>query len=124
MATPVYNIPQVVTGSVTSVGAATEIEIACGDSVKVVQLERVSSKHTAGSATTSTPRIHRVPGGTAGNIDMVFQGSATPIADLFDVEAQGAVSNTYENGKLYLLPTPNAGADNVYDYVVVYRVLA
>jgi len=40
------------------------------------------------------------------------------------VEAQGAVSNTYENGKLYLLPTPNAGADNVYDYVVVYRVLA
>jgi hypothetical protein len=120
----IYNIQQIASGSASSIGAATEIELTIGDSLKTVQVDRVKLHHTAGTAASFTPRIHSATGGTAESTSQEFAASSTLVAVLCDVAAEGVICRTDASGKLYLLPVPNAGADNAFDYLVAYRVLA
>lgn len=119
----VFNETQFASGSASTVGAATEIQLAVADSRHTVEVLRVKLKHTSGAATTFTPRIHSATGGTANAITQEFAASSTVVADLCDVEAVGVICETDASGKLYLLPVPNTGSDNVFAYTVAWRVL-
>jgi hypothetical protein len=120
----IYNIQQILSGTATNVGAATEIQLAIGDSVKTVVVDRVKLHHTAGAAASFTPRIHSATGGTAEATSQEFAASSTLVAILCDVAASGVICKTDATGKLYLMPVPNTGADNTFDWLVAYRVLA
>jgi hypothetical protein len=52
-----------------------------------------------------------------------FAASSTLVSELCDVEAQGVICQTDAAGKLYLLPVPNTGSNNVFSYNVAYRVM-
>lgn len=119
----VFNETQFATGTASSVAAATEIELAVADSQHTVEVLRVKLRHTSGAAATFTPRIHSATGGAAGAISQEFAASSTAVADLCDVEAAGVICQTDTSGKLYLLPVPNTGSDNMFAYTVVWRVL-
>jgi hypothetical protein len=119
----VYNETQFASGSASTVGAATEIQLAIADSRHTVEVLRVKLKHTSGAATTFTPRIHSATGGAANAITQEFAASSTVVADLCDVEAVGVICETDASGKLYLLPVPNTGSDNVFSYSIAWRVL-
>lgn len=119
-----YNEIQIASGTASSVGASTEIELTLADSVHTVEVLRVKVKHTSGSAASFTPRLHSATGGTANAMSQEFAASSTLVADLCDVEAQGVICQTNATGKLYLLPVPNTGSNNVFSYTVTYRVLA
>ena len=119
----VFNETQFASGSATAVGAATEIQLVVADSQHTVEVLRVKLKHTSGSAATFTPRIHSATGGAANAITQEFAASATAVADLCDVEAVGVICQTDASGKIYLLPVPNTGSNNVFAYTVAWRVL-
>lgn len=118
-----YNEVQFATGTATSVGAATEITLQLGEGLAKVEILRVKVKHTGGTAATFTPRIHSATGGAANAITQEFAASSTIVAELCDVEAAGVVFTTNSAGRAFLLPVPNAGADNAFTYAVAFRVL-
>lgn len=124
MAQSVYNIQQIASGTASDLGAATEIELVLGDSVKTVQIDRVKVKHTAGSAANIAPRIHSATGGGAATYSQEFAASSVAVASICDVAAEGVICKTDAAGKLYLIVAPDAGADNAVSYAVAYRVLA
>ncbi len=112
-----------VTGTLTSYGAGTRLPIETTGGSSLVQVLRIKLQRTAGTATTFTPRVFSTSAGTAGSVAQQFVGSATAIADLFDVVCSGVIFDTDATGKLYLEPGPNAGADNAFSYEVVLEVL-
>ena len=118
-----YNEIQIASGTATSLGAATEIELLIADSVHTVEVLRVKIKHTSGSGTTITPRIHSATGGVAAGFSQEFAADSVSVASICDVEAQGVICQTDASGKLYLIVAPNAGSDNAVSYAVAYRVL-
>jgi len=112
-----------VTGTLTSYGSGTRLPIETTGVSSLVQVLRVKLQRTAGTATTFTPRVFSTSAGTAGSVAQQFVGSATAIADLFDVVCSGVLFDTDATGVLYLEPGPNAGADNAFSYEVVVEVL-
>lgn len=120
----VYNETQIASGTATSLGAATEIELVIADSVHTVQIDRVKVKHTSGTAANIAPRIHSATGGAAASFSQEFAASSVAVASICDVAAEGVICNTDAAGKLYLIVAPDAGADNAVSYAVAYRVLA
>jgi hypothetical protein len=120
----VYNQIQIETATASSIGASTEIVISVADSVHNVEVLRLKMKHASGTATTFAPRLHSATGGTAGAMSQEFAVSSTAVADLCDVVASGVICLTDASGKLYLIPAPNAGAANSFQYTIAYRVLA
>lgn len=93
-----------------------------------VGLCRLKIKRVSGTAANFTPYIFSKAGvTTAGDISQEYAGAATAIATLFDpAEPQSAPvpMMTDENGRLYLMIGPDAGADNVFYYMLrffVYR---
>lgn len=119
-----YNEVQFATGSASNVGAATEIPLQLADSTHTVEILRVKLRQTAGTAASFAARIHSATGGTAGAISQEFAASSTLVADLCDVEAVGVLFRTDINGRAYLVPAPNAGSNNVFEFAVAFRVLA
>ena len=112
-----------VTGTLTSYGAGTRLPIETTGGSSLVQVLRIKLQRTAGTATTFTPRVFSTSAGTAGSVAQQFVGSATAIADLFDVVCTGVLFDADAGGKLYLEPGPNAGSDNAFSYEVVVEVL-
>lgn len=119
-----YNEVQFVSGTASSIGAATEITLQLGEGLAKVEILRVKLKHTSGTAASFVPRIHSATGGTAGAITQEFAASSTLVADLCDVEAVGVVFQTDSDGRAYLVPAPNTGSGNAFSYTIAYRVLA
>lgn len=119
-----YNETQFAAGTASSVGAATEIPLQLAEGTAKVEVLRVKLKHTSGTATSFTSRIHSATGGAANAITQEFAASSTVVADLCDVEAVGVLFRTDPNGRAYLVPAPNAGSNNVFEYAVAFRVLA
>lgn len=120
----VYNETQIASGTATSLGAATEIQLVIADSTHTVQVLRVKVKHTGGSAANIAPRIHSATGGAAAAFSQEFAASSVAVASICDVAAEGVICNTDAAGKLYLIVAPDAGADNAVSYSVAYRVLS
>ncbi len=113
----------VVTGSVTNFASTTDVTIDTGGGIATVNVLRVKVKHTAGTATTFTPRLYNLSGAASGSINMQFEGSSTAVASLFDVAASGCVFQTDTSGQFFLEPGPNAGADNSFTYEISYEVV-
>lgn len=111
-----------VKGASAALAAAGEVTLQIAtDTVKVV-IRRVKIKHTAGTALNFVPRIGKAAGFVASSIDQEFVGSSTAVADLFDVVAEAA-TYTDTDGRLYLRPAPDAGANNTFDYEIYYDVI-
>lgn len=110
------------TGTTGVSGATTQTDLVVSDRLTKVIIKRVKLKRTAGTAANLTPRIFKVSGAANGSIDQEFVGTATAVADLFDVVAEVYVF-TDKNGKLYLQPSPDAGADNVFQYEVYFDIV-
>lgn len=111
-----------VKGTSAALGAAGEITLQVSTATVKVVIRRVKIKHTVGTAANFTPLIGKASGFAASSIDQEFAGSATAVGSLFDVVAEAA-TYTDTAGKLYLRPTPDAGADNVFNYEVYYDVI-
>jgi hypothetical protein len=124
--TPVSRFPVTGYGTSAVLGATTAIECQVADSQKKVRLLRVKVKRTAGTAANFTPRIFSASGvSTAGAIQQEYAGASTAVADLFDPQIpDNVVFWTDTSGKFYLIPGPDAGADNVFQYEVRYEILA
>lgn len=114
--------------SATAIGAATVVtlQVATGGRTKV-GLCRCKIKWISGTGTaTFTPRIFSKTGvTTSGDIHQEYAGAATAVATLFDPSEpqSGPVPMvTDELGRLYLLLAPDAGADNVFRYMLRFYV--
>ena len=112
-----------ITGTLASYGAGTRLAIETTGTTTLVEVLRLKIQRTAGTATTYTPRVYSTSAGTAASVAQQFVGSATAVADLFDVACTGVVFDTDTVGKLYLEPGPNAGADNAFSYEITVEVL-
>lgn len=111
-------------GSLTNYGGTTQLAVDTGvGGYAFINVLRVKVKRTAGTAANFTPRLYSVSAALAGSISQEFVGSATAVATLFDVVATGVVFRTDAAGKFYFEPGPDAGADNAFDYQVVYAVV-
>jgi hypothetical protein len=124
MAVPVYNILQVATGTITGAGATTKVTIQIADSTHLVSVLRLKLRRSAGTAATFVPRLFSSSTGANEDITQEFKGTSAAVADLFDVASDGVLCNTDTDGRIYLQPSPDAGADNDFSYRVVYQVLA
>lgn len=124
MAIPVYNILQVATGTITGAGATTKATIQIADSTHLVKVLRVKLKRSAGTAANFVPRLFSSSTGANEDITQEFEGTSTAVADLFDVASEGVLCNTDTDGRIYLQPSPDAGADNAFAFRIVYQVLA
>jgi len=113
----------VVTGSVTNFASTTDVTIDTGGGIATVNVLRVKVKHTAGTATTFTPRLYNLSGAASGSINLQFEGSSTAVATLFDVACDGCVFQTDTSGQFFLEPGPNAGSDNSFTYEISYEVV-
>lgn len=109
------------TGTTAASGATTQTALVVSDRTTKVVIRRVKLKRTAGTAANFVPRLFKVSGAANGSIDQEFVGSSTAVADLFDVAAEVYVF-TDSAGKLYLQPSPDAGADNTFQYEVYFEI--
>ena len=93
------------------------VEIDLGPPFAKVGMVRFRAKHAGGAAATFTPYIFSKSGVTTPkDIAQEYVGANTVVADLFDPDLTSPqVMVTDENGKLYLMLAPNAGANNVFD---------
>lgn len=121
----------VVSGRSGALGAASEITIAISTDVQSkVSLKRLKVKHVSGSALTFKPFLTSKTGAAVGSFSQEFAAAAaTAVANLYD-SASGQPTdnpldipmNTDIAGKLYLTIAPSAGADNVFDYMVIFEI--
>ena len=119
------NSPALYATSVATIGATTVIGLAFGRPFVKVGLVRFKIKRIAGSAASFTPYIFSEAGvTTAGDISQEYAGASTLVADLFDPQLADApvVMQADEDGKLYLMLGPNAGADNQFEYALRFLV--
>ena len=93
-----------------------------GNAVTKVEVVRCKLKRQSGTGANFTPAIFSAVAAAVGDIEQEFQGSATAVATLFDPVVSGVFCYTDALGRLYLRPTPDAGADNVFKYHVVAKV--
>lgn len=111
-------------GTATSVGTSTRITLAPSTGPLEIEILRVSLRCTsAPTATTFTPRIYDTSAGAAGSINQRWQGSVNAVGVLFDVVALGSFLTTDANGRFYLEPGPDAGANSTFVYDITWRVV-
>lgn len=119
------NSPALFVTSAATVGGTTALVLDFGRPFIKLGMVRMKVKHTAGAAANFTPLIFSKVGvTTAGDISQEYQGSSTPVATLFDPQLADApvVMQADENGKLYFLPGPDAGANNRFEYAFRFLV--
>jgi len=126
-----YPTRLVIAGRSAALGAATEVTLAISTDVQTkVSLKRVKVKHVSGSALTFKAFMTSKTGAAAGSFSQEFAAAAaTAVANLYD-SASGQPTdncldipmNTDAAGKLYLTLAPSAGADNVFDYMVIFEI--
>lgn len=111
-----------ITGTSSSTAAATEVTIQVDTNKRAVEILRIMVDWSAGSAATFTPSIGNSATFVTGSINEKYLGTATAIANLFDVSGIGGFCETDSSGKLYLRFAPSAGADNTFSYSVCLRI--
>lgn len=104
------------------VAAATEITLQCARLQKDVEIVRVQVKRLSGTAATYQPMVGNSAGFTTGTVAEKFKATTTAVADMVDTTNIMGYCQTDANGKLYFRFTPNAGADNQFDYSITVRV--
>jgi hypothetical protein len=110
-----------------ALGATTAITLQVTNQGRAkVALCRIKIKRVSGAAANFTPLIFSKSGvTTAGDITQEYAGAVTAVATLFDpAEPQsGPIPMvTDENGRLYLIIGPDAGANNVFQYMLRFYV--
>jgi hypothetical protein len=88
-----------------------------------VKIQRIKLESISGTAANYTPAMFSAASGVLAEIEQEYLGAATAVAVLFDATDIQGYCYTDTRGRLYLRPTPDAGADNVFDYAVYYEVL-
>jgi hypothetical protein len=88
-----------------------------------VKIQRIKLEHISGGAANFTPSMFSAASGVLTEIEQEYLGSVTAVAVLFDATDIQGYCYTDTRGRLYLRPTPDAGADNVFDYAVYYEIL-
>lgn len=114
--------PREISGTTAASAAATETTLQVASDARLVRITRVMIKHTAGSAANFTPLIGNASGFTGASTNQKFTGGNTAVAALFDQAGRNDWCTTDANGRLYLRPAPNTGADNVFSYVITMDV--
>ena len=109
-------------GTTTALTAAQKYPIRVATEQVKIAIRRVKIKRTAGTAATFTPRIFKDGAALNASINQEFVGTATAVADLFDVVAD-AYTYTDADGYIFLTPDPNAGADNIFQYEIYYLLV-
>ena len=87
-----------------------------------VKIQRIKIEHVSGTAATFTPSMFSEAGAALTDIAQEYLGVVTAVAAIFDATNIQAYCYTDLRGRLYLRPTPNAGADNTFKYQVYYEV--
>lgn len=121
------NAPTQYATTAATVDGTTVITLNLGRPFVRVGLVRFKMKQVAGTAASFQPIIFSKSGvTTAGDISQEFQGVATLAANLFDPQLADApvVMQADADGRLYMLPVPNAAADNQYSYALRFIVYA
>lgn len=109
-------------GTATSVAAATEIEIDIGREC-YVRIVRLRMKRSAGTAATFSPGIGVATGWSTNTVDQVWASGAGAVAALYDEARTDRWCKTDVNGKLWLRPIPDIGADNTFSWVLFVEVI-
>lgn len=113
---------QRIAGTSAVLGATTEIVIPVSTTRKKVVLKHVRVVRTAGTAANFNPRVVSLTGAAAADIECELTGSATAVANPYDSGNIDRYCWTDEDGNLFLTPTPDAGADNVFDYAIDFVI--
>lgn len=87
-----------------------------------VKIQRIKIKWISGTAATFTPSMFSETGAALADIEQEYLGALTAVAAIFDATNIQGYCYTDLRGRLYLRPTPNAGADNIFKYQVYYEV--
>lgn len=89
-----------------------------------VGLVRWKMKRVSGTGANFTPLIFSDAAVvTAGAIEQEAAGAATAVGTLFDPTIDPPIwMFTDELGRLYLVPGPDAGSDNIFDYCLRFLV--
>ena len=110
------------TGTTGLSGATTQTALVVSDRLTKIVIRRVKLLRTAGAAANFVPRIFKVSGALNNSINQEFLGASTAVGNLFDTVAEVYVF-TDSSGKLYLQPSPDAGADNTFEYEVYFEIV-
>jgi hypothetical protein len=119
------------TGRSAALGASTEIALVISAGLQSkVTLKRIKVKRVSGTAITFRPLLTSATGAAVASFAQEwFAAAATAVANLMDTASGQPTDNpmdipmiTDSAGKLYLTPGPNAGADNVFDYLVIFEI--
>lgn len=113
---------RILTGTVGSLGTTSEIVLTIDNQLRPVQIKHIMLQRNSGTGANYTPRLGNVTAFTTGTIDEKYLGSATAVAVLTDDVEINSFCNTDADGKLYLIPGPDAGADNSFTYSVAILV--
>lgn len=113
-------------GTTAALGASTAVEIQLGSAHTKVSLVRFKVKRVSGTAANFQPYLFSKSGvTTAGDISQEYAGASTAVGTLFDPaepQAGPVPMVTDENGKLYMVLAPDAGADNVFYYMLRFII--
>lgn len=118
-------------GQVTSVGAATEAAITVGSKAlgvgSRIKLKEVVIQRVSGTAANYTPRVGISPGFTASDVNCMWAAGSTAVGTMTDDvtidTCRSLADQTTTEYTLYILFGPDAGADNVFNYILVYEML-
>lgn len=121
-------------GTGSDIGAGTDITLQIGPDpgaddagekwrVKV-KLQRIKLEHIIGTAANFTPAMFSVSGGVLTEIEQEYLGAVTAVTALFDATDIQGYCYTDTRGRLYLRPTPDAGAGNAFDYAVYFELMS
>lgn len=119
------NTPELYATSAATIGGSTIIQLDFGKPFLKLGLVRMKIKRVAGTAANFTPYIFSKVGVTTpGDVSQEYAGASTAVATLFDPQLADApvFMQADENGKLYFMPGPDAGADNQFDYAFRFLV--
>lgn len=113
----------VLTGRATAQGAATQVLLNVGANTKVRVL-RVQAQRVSGTGANWTPRLGNLAGFAAGSFNEQVTAPASVVGTPRDINPTNKVFTADSTGNLYLVGAFDAGADNVYDYLVACEILA
>ena len=126
MSTPSTTLYRRKSGTTTALFAATTnqiIDLGTAMANKKILVYSVAVTHEAGAAATFTARLFETSAAAAEDIEQRYAGSSTVVASQSHDSDIGAIVKLDPEGKFYLTPGPNAGADNQFKYVIEYHEL-
>ena len=112
-----------ITGTLSGISSSVWSVIDISDeTMNTICIHRIILVRTSGSGTTFYPTIKNTSTGSGTQITTLYQGTATAVADPFDVTDIMGFGVTDADGKVYLNCNPDAGSDNAYQYIITVEV--